>query len=306
MSNWLPSLNALRAFESVSRHLNYKLAAEELSVTPAAVKQLVSKLEDSVGVQLLERQGRGLALTHAGNTGSEDLTEAFRKIAITVDKMRIHDHDSQLVISVDPSFAASWLIPRLESFKKDNPSIVLLIDSSIKLADLYNGHTDIGIRFGVENHGDLIPHRLFDEELCAFCSPILYRGINETNGLADLKNQNLLGWDLSEFKWANNTVKWNEWQHWISQAKGNRIKINTSQQTRFNDYNLTIQAAIAGQGFILGSKPILQNLIDANLLICPFEESVIPGIGYDLVTSENTLSRPSVKRFIEWIKAETL
>ena len=66
MSEWLPSLNALRAFEAVSRHLSYRKAAEELSVTPAAVKQLVQGLERSLDRSLLKRQGRGLALTEIG------------------------------------------------------------------------------------------------------------------------------------------------------------------------------------------------------------------------------------------------
>ena len=63
MGRWLPSLNALRAFETVSRHLNYRRAADELHVSPAAVKRLVRKLEDALGKSLLEKRGRGLVWT---------------------------------------------------------------------------------------------------------------------------------------------------------------------------------------------------------------------------------------------------
>ena len=77
MSEWLPSLNALRAFEAVARHLSYRDAAVELAVTPAAVKQLVAKLEDALGARLVVRQGRGLALTDAAQAGQGDLSLAI-------------------------------------------------------------------------------------------------------------------------------------------------------------------------------------------------------------------------------------
>ena len=84
MSDWLPSLNALRAFETVARHMNYRRAAEELKVSPAAVKQLVRKLEDALGRSLLEKRGRGLILTATGETASRELAKAFRLISDTV------------------------------------------------------------------------------------------------------------------------------------------------------------------------------------------------------------------------------
>ena len=107
MSNWLPSLNALRAFEAVSRHLNYRKAAKELKVSPAAVKQLVSKLEDAIGAPLLEKQGRGLALTSIGAAGREGFAQPFRQITNTVERMRMLSSSERLIVSTSPSFAAS-------------------------------------------------------------------------------------------------------------------------------------------------------------------------------------------------------
>ncbi|WP_079203587.1 LysR substrate-binding domain-containing protein [Pseudomonas sp. CC6-YY-74] len=302
MNDWLPSLNTLRAFEAVSRHLSYRLAADELCVTPAAVKQLVVKLEEAVGTPLLKRQGRGLALTLAGIRASADLIDAFRKISRAVEKMRSPDQDTQLIVSVDPSFASAWLIPRLADFKIKHPAIELLIDSTIKVIDLDRSNADIGIRFGVVDHGNMVVHRLFDEKLCVFCSPVLAKGPPEITRLEDLENTTLLCWDLSHLELASNTRKWNQWTHWLSHLGADHIK--PGERIRFTDYNLAVQAAIAGQGLILGSQPILQNIVDANLLINPFTASIATDIGYDLVTTEVALSRPSVVRFIEWIQAE--
>lgn len=103
----LPSLNTLRAFEVVARHLNYHAAAEELNVTPAAVKQLVSRLEQSIGTPLLQRQGRGLILTSAGKAGLDDLSHAMAHMKSSVDKMRGDQQSKQIIISVEPSFSSA-------------------------------------------------------------------------------------------------------------------------------------------------------------------------------------------------------
>ena len=134
MSDWLPSLNALRAFEVVSRHLSYRVAAEELCVSPAAVKQLVSKLESAMGTPLLSRSGRGLVLTAQGVAGRDDLAQGFRHLAASIEKMRALAGRKRLIVSVEPSFATAWLVPRLDLFRAGNADVDVLIDSSLPLA----------------------------------------------------------------------------------------------------------------------------------------------------------------------------
>jgi LysR family glycine cleavage system transcriptional activator len=298
MRDWLPSLNALRAFEATARLRSFRKAADELCVTPAAVNQLVSKLEQAMGEPVLERKGSGMELTRTGALGSADLTSAFQQISRAVDRMRANKTD-RLVVSVDPSFASAWLVPRLENFRAQYPTIEVLVDSSMHVVDLKKSVADIGIRFGVENHGDQIVHRLFDEHLCAFCSPRLAKGPPKISELADLEQAVLLRWDLSEFEWATNTRQWNFWRTWLDAVGASQIK--PGKGVKFNDYNLAVQAAIAGQGFIIGSEPILKILIESNLLVNPFGISAHPGIGYDVVTTHAALGRPNVKHFFEWI-----
>ena len=289
MKNWLPSLNALRAFETVSRHLNYRQAADELHVTPAAVKQLVAKLEDTLGTPLLERRGRHLVLTPAGAFVSGDLSKAFRQINESVEKVRVMAGRQRLIVAVDPSFASAWLVPRLEVFRGKNADIDVLIHSSTQIVDLDRSDSDIAIRFGVPFDDNLVTHRLFDERICAFCSPLIAKGPPAINRLEDLERVTLLCWDLSQFEWASNTRKWNSWKHWLAQVGGKHISLDNG--LRFNDYNLAVQAAITGQGMVLGSWPILQSLVEANLLVNPFPAMAITDIGYDLVTTEKALER---------------
>ncbi len=302
MSDWLPSLNALRAFEAVSRHLNYRLAAEELCVSPAAVKQLVSKLEATLGSPLLQRSGRGLALTAQGTAGRDDLAQGFRQIVASVEKMRTLTERKRLIVSVEPSFATAWLVPRLDLFRTRNTDIDVLIDSSLQLVDLDRGAADVAIRFGSRHTDGLVTERLFDEELCAFCSPTLTTGRSAIRRLEDLQRVTLLHWDLSQLSWASSTKKWMGWKPWLKHIGAGHIIPGPG--LRFSDYNLAVQAAIAGQGVILGSTPVFRRLVEARLLINPFPEKVTTDIGYDLVTTERARTRPEVISFMDWIVRE--
>jgi len=172
----------------------------------------------------------------------------------------------------------------------------------LKIVDLENGAADIAVRFGLTPRGNLVSHRLFDEQLCAFCSPLLVSGPRKLNEIDDLQHATLLHWDLSEISWARATKRWMGWQPWLTQVGAGHISSATG--IRFSDYNLAVQAAIAGQGVVLGSLPVLHNLVEANLLVCPFRERVTTDIGYDLVTTQRALQRTEVQAFMDWIIAE--
>jgi LysR family glycine cleavage system transcriptional activator len=302
MSGWIPSLNALRAFEAVCRHRNYVRAADELHVTPAAVKQLVHKLEQAVGHKLVERSGRGVATTATGLAGIDSLTSGFTLIDAAVDAMRKHSDRQRLIVSVESSFATAWLVPRLQRFRALSPDVDVLIDSSLKIADLATGEADIAIRFGAKPAPDLHVKRLFDECLVALCSPTLTRGPQALKHVQDLERAVLLHWDMSELGWATVTRRWMTWQAWLKEVGG--AQIDSKPGVTFSDYNLAVQAAIAGQGVVLGSLPVLHDLIKVGLLVNPFGTSVDPQIGYDLVIHPMALARSAVQGFADWIVAE--
>lgn len=109
----------------------------------------------------------------------------------------------------------------------------------------------------------------------------------------------LLHWELSQLEWASNTKKWMGWKPWLKHIGASHIVPGPG--LRFGDYNLAVQAAIAGQGVIPGSAPIFQSLVEARLLISPFPEKVTTDIGYDLVTTARARTRPEVISFIDWI-----
>ena len=158
---------------------------------------------------------------------------------------------------------------------------------------------DVAVRFGETPRGNLVVHRLFDEQLCTFCSPSLAQGPPGISRLEDLDTVTLLHWDLSQLAWASATRKWMGWKQWLALVGANHI--TPGEGLTFSGYNLAVQAAIAGQGVVLGSLPILRNLVVANLLVSPLPDVVATDIGYDLVTTERALARAEVTRFVDWI-----
>lgn len=302
MSRWLPSLNALRAFEATARLRSYKKAADELAVTPAAVKQLVAKLEDIFGEPLLRFEGRKMELTRIGAQAHDDLSTAFRQIAFAVQRIRNACENDRLIVSVEPSIASAWLVPRLQHFREQHPDIEILVDSSLTVVDLTDGGVSVAVRFGVQDHGELIAYRLFDEHLSALCSPSLAAGPPPVTEISDLHGAALLRWDLSAYPWATTTTKWNFWHTWLEAVGAGHVQPGTG--VNYTDYNQAVQAAVAGQGFILGSKPILESYINNGLLIDPFDVSAHPGIGYDVVTTRRSIDRPKVRKFVDWLLRE--
>lgn len=302
MSNWLPSLNSLRAFETTARKKSYRKAAEELGVTTAAVKQLVEKLEQSIGEKLFLGRGQNLTITPIGEIGLEELSISFKQIERTVNRMRSFEKNQRLVITCEPSFASAWLVPKLNKFKEVHPNIEVLIDSSPKIVSLSDGSVDIAIRFGINDYSsNLIVKRLYQEYLAPYCSPSLVS--KNIKSFEEIERFPLLRWDTSQFNWSNNTRRWMEWENWIKYAKQNQ-NLNLKYGSKFTDYNLALQCAIAGQGFILGSTPVLKSIIEKGLLVDPFNLSIKTDLGYDVVVTKKSHSKIEVQNFIEWISNE--
>ncbi len=300
MSDWMPSLNALRALEAVGRNQSYQRAAEELRVTPAAVKQLVAKLETAFDRRLVVRCGRGVALTAAATHGQSDLAAAMQHLADGVRKMREFDAPRRVIVTVEASLATTWLVPRLPAFRKQNPGIDVLIDSSQKIVDLKTSDVDIAIRYGVAVDPELVSKRLFDDRVFPACSPALAQELQALAAPDPFAATPLIHWDLSDQPWAKTTKKWFDWSEW---AVRNQISaIDTNKGLRFSDYGLAVQAAISGQGLILASWPILLDPFEAGLLIQPFPRyAETTGLGYDLATTAASLERPEVAAFNNWI-----
>jgi LysR family glycine cleavage system transcriptional activator len=143
----LVHLNALRAFEAAARHLSFVAAAEELNVSASAVSQQIQTLEDYLGAPLFLRTRTGLVLTPAAGDAYPDIRDGLAQLGTGLARLRGAGADNVLTMTVMPSFAAKWLLPRIEGFQAQHPELELRLDTTGRLASLADEGIDIGIRY---------------------------------------------------------------------------------------------------------------------------------------------------------------
>ncbi len=297
MADRLPSLNALRAFEAVARHLSVTEAAGELHVTPAAVSLQIKALEADLGAKLVRRAGRGLALTAAGRAGLADLGAGFDRLARAARAMRPGRGRQMLTVSVEPSFAATWLVKRLDAFKRAWPAIDVRIDASMDCADFARDGVDMAIRYGRGKYPGLHVVRLFDDEVFPVCAPGLMGGAHPLGEPGDLRWHTLLHLD-----WPPNLGEWPDWSTWLRAAGVDDI--DADRGLHFTDESMALQAAAQGQGVALGNTALVADDLADGRLVWPFELCLPTMFAYYVVSPENAAGDPTIAAFRDWLLDE--
>ncbi|MET0388866.1 MAG: transcriptional regulator GcvA [Polyangiales bacterium] len=287
----LPPLNALRSFEAAARHLSFTTSARELAVTQAAISHQVKALEAFLGCRLFERRTRALALTDEGRALLPVASGAFASVAAAVQRIRSGEVRRGLTVSVLPSFAARWLMPRLRRFRRGHPEIELHITPTTELADLARGEADVAIRWGRGRDPGLAVERLLDDELFPVCSPALLRGRKRIRSPADVLQHVLLHDERDD-----------DWHTWFARAgvpdaRGGRAMF-------FTDASLLLQAATDGLGVALGRGALVGSELRAKRLVRPFAISIATAHSYYLVCEPTRVAEPKIRAFREWVLGE--
>ncbi|MBL4830108.1 MAG: transcriptional regulator GcvA [Aliivibrio sp.] len=291
MSRRLPPLNSLKVFEAASRHLSFTRAAEELFVTQAAVSHQIKALEEFLSLKLFRRRNRSLLLTEEGQSYFLDIKDIFSTLAEATDKVLEKSTKGALTISLPPSFAIQWLVPRLSDFNALEPDI----DVRIKAVDLDEGSltddVDVAIYYGRGNWPGLRVEKLYQESFIPVCSPKLLLGTRPLNSIRDLRYHTLLH-DTSRKEWKN-------------YAKHYEIEgINVNQGPIFSHSTMVLQAAAHGQGVALGNNVLAKPEIDAGRLVCPFDEELVSKNAFYLVCFEKQADSGRIATFREWVLAK--
>ena len=292
----LPPLNALRAFEAAARHLNFRRAADELSVTPGAVSQQIQNLEDYVGAALFKRTPKGLLLTDAAQTALPALREAFDRLAEAASLLTAAVDGRRLTITAAPSFAAKWLVPRLGKFEEAHPQVDVWLSAGIEVVDLTSGEVDLAIRYGSGRYPGLEVARLMSEAVLPVASPDLLarQPLAEP---ADLVNHVLLHDGSPELD-----DSCPDWSMWLA-ARGLK-NVDGARGPRFNQSSLVIEAAVNGRGVALAKRTLAQADLDAGRLVAPLQIATAVDFAYYLVHPKAKGRLPQVKAFVAWITAE--
>jgi LysR family glycine cleavage system transcriptional activator len=292
----LPPLNALRAFEAAARHLSFTKAAEELHVTQAAISHQVKALEEVLGMPLFRRLNRRLVLTDSGQRYLPPLREAFDMLQVATDRLRADEQAGALRLSVIPSFAAKWLLPRLPRFRQRHPEIDVLLSATEKLTDFAREQVDLGIRYGRGHYPGLRVDLLMRDEIFPVCSPRLLEGPHPLRAPADLKHHTL----LHDQVYATEDDP--DWRLWLRTA--GITGIDTNRGPGFSHTNMVAEAAIAGQGVALCRSSIVSDDIEAGRLVQPFGPRLPSSFVYTVVSLPESADLPKVRDFREWIMEE--
>ena len=280
---------ALRALDAVARTGSLTRAAESLHVTHGAISHQIKALEDELGVSLVERAGRGIRLTDEGERLAAHVRGALAEITSAMREISERANPRQLTVSVVPSFAARWLLPRMRKFMASHPDIDLDVRANLSLVDFRRDDVDVAVRYGMGNWPGLVADYLMDDEFFPVCSPHLPQGVPKRP--QDLARYTLLRSD-DEL-----------WEPWFRAA--GLAWPEPQRGPTFNDSAHMLQAAAEGQGIALGRRSLTGMELQNGTLVQPFTTTVPSERKFYLVYPPGFAASPKLAAFRDWLMRET-
>jgi len=290
-------LYGLETFAIAARHLSFTKAAQEMHLTQGAVSQQIRQLEERLGLTLFIRYHRRLELTVAGARLAVHINHSFAQIQALISELKEEETSNILTVSVMPSFATKWLIPRLGSLQKQYPDLQLRIQANDREVNFQRDRIDVAI---VHSHihgrnSYIVP--LMRDQVFPVCSASFAQeqGLTEPNQLTTMALLN----DDSEWRFSS---PYAEWEKWLQLANARGVK--PSRGISFNRGDLAVQAAIAGQGVALGRTPLVMDDIQQGRLVKPFSEVLDEGHRYLFACSDAQRHREPVQQLLAWLVSE--
>lgn len=294
------SVGQLRAFEAVARHLNFRAAADELSLTQSAVSRQIQTIEQEVGVTLFLRHTRAVELTSAGAQLLRAVVPSLERLDSTVQVIRRSAGRKSVVISTWASFASMWLIPRLEAFQSEHPDIDIRIDTTDVSVDMDTTDVDLALRYTRPSHVPANAQRLFGEQLTPVASPWLLK-----SGHALQRGEDLAHFALIESSDAHRSLhfEWITWRRWL--AVHHVEKVEPKRWLYFNYAHQIVQAALTGQGVALARMPLVADSLASGDLVEILPEMRLDSpMTYWLIVGPRSAARPEIKAFCDWLTAQ--
>ncbi len=289
-----------RAFLAVAEQLNFRAAAEALSLTQSAVSRQIQALEDEIGLPLFLRHTRAVELTGAGAQLLASCAPAIERIDAAVRLARQNAGRKSVAITTWASFASMWLIPRMEEFQRDHPDIDIRIDASDGQIDLDTADVDLALRYSLPGPRVQGGVRLFGEQLAVVASPWLLKAMPAPTQPSDLERFTLIeAGDVHRTAY----LEWLSWRRWFgAQGCG---QLQPKRWLYFNYAHQIVQAALSGQGLALARMPLIADALASGDLV-----EVMPGhridspLAYWLLIGPRSRKRPEIEDFCAWLARE--
>lgn len=286
--DWLrfPPLPTLRAFEAASRLGGFSAASRALNVTHAAVAQQVRALEEHLGVALIHRAGRGMALTPEGAQLGAALSESFGTIQGAMSVIRKRRESDPITVTMTPSFAVQWMMPRLWKFWEDHPDIGVSLRPDHRLIDLRREGVDLGIRFGVGKWPGVTAEYLTSARYVVVGAP-------EILG----ERERLSPEEMTAMPWVGEE-NWPEQTNWL---KSIGVDPKAVDMTLFPSEELALSAARQGYGLHVESAALVEeDILEGRLRIVYDGKEALPA--YFIVVPPGP-QRAATRIFVKWLKA---
>lgn len=277
--------------------MSFTKAADELNVTPGAVSQQIKALEDFIGAPVFRRHKRTLLLTDEAQASLPVLRDGFDRLAEAAGLLMARGDSGRLTVSVAPSLAAKWLVPRLDRFREAHPEIDVWISADMEVVDFSSDDVDLAIRYGGGRYGGVVVEHLMAETIVPVCSPRLLIGDKPLKTPQDLALHPLLH-DGSPAYDENSPT----WPMWLKAAgvKG----VDGARGPKFNQSSLVIEAAVAGKGVALAKSQLALADLEAARLVIPFDLTTPSAFAYYIVHPQSRAALPQVKAFKTWLHRE--
>ncbi|WP_224816933.1 transcriptional regulator GcvA [Hasllibacter sp. MH4015] len=294
MSERLPPLTALRAFDAAARNMSFSKAAAELNVTPAALSFQIKSLEEHLEAPLFRRLNRAVELTDAGRALAPGASDGFNALAAAWRAARRTVDQHSLTVTAGPAFTAKWLAPRMFQFAQSHPDIELRFSATLRLMDFGRDDVDVAIRFGFPKEEDgLFSEPIIREWMTPMMAPDLAAEFPDP---ADLARAPLLHQD--------DTINFSPTFDWAAWFRAANLPPRFASGARFSQADHALDAAIAGGGVVLGRISLAERDIREGRLVMPYRVALTTQAQYRFVCPEGAETRPQVRAYLDWLKAE--
>ncbi len=289
----LPPLHAVRAFEAAARCGNFNLAARELSVTASAISHQVRSLEEYFSQPLFNRVGRSVELRADAQDFLRSVTQALDQIHAASQRMTDMPQANLLNISVAPTFATGWLVPRMTEFQADHPELDIRMSTAMSFMDFSGSDIDLAISYRADDvPAGLASIRLMAEHLVPVCSPAYFRQYGPLEQPGDVRHCTLL----------HALPRIGQWRNWLRVAGVEGV--DSERGPKFHTTPLALEAAGVGMGIAIANLEFVETRIKEGNLLAPFKVEVPSHSGYYLVWQEARGEEEKIAAFRDWLLAK--
>jgi LysR family glycine cleavage system transcriptional activator len=287
----LPPLNALRAFEAAARLGSHSRAAEELGVTHGAVSRHIQTLEEFLGTPLFRSHGRGRIPTERAAVYLAEVSAALDRLGSATERMREPATLRTLRVNIVATFAMRWLIPRLSAFQIAHPRVEVRLVTSTEAVEHLQEEFDVVVRRHAMHRAGYASRQFLADPNLPVAAPALLA-----------KYPVLAPGDLLHVPLLHSDSKPNAWLEWFRAAGFTSRDLPTGGQ-RFENYFFTLEAALRGLGFAVGSLPLVADDLASGRLVAPLKSPVFMSEGYHVLYPANR-SNGTVMQFVDWLIAQ--